>query len=125
VVEHSLTAAQCHSVVQRSRFSVVPLLDPDIASGQVTVIESMRMNRPVIATRSIGTMDYIRDSQTGTLVPPHEPEALAAAMLQLWDDESLRQRFARNAAEFAEESLSDPAAARALGRIISELERER
>jgi len=124
-VEHGLSAAQCHRVVQQSRFSVVPLLDPNIASGQVTVIESMRMNRPVIATRSMGTTDYIRDSETGTLVPPREPEALAAAMLQLWDDASLRQRYARNAAEFAEESLSDPAAARALARIILELERER
>jgi glycosyltransferase involved in cell wall biosynthesis len=124
-VESGLTASECHRVVQRSRFSVVPLLDPGIASGQVTVIESMRMNRPVVATRSIGTSDYIQDGQSGALVVPHDPEGLATAMLQLWDDAALRQRYARKAAEFAETTLSDGAAARALARIMSQLELER
>jgi hypothetical protein len=121
-VESGLTALQCRRLVQQSRFSVVPLLDPNIASGQVTVVEAIRMNKPVIATQNIGTTDYIQNGQSGTLVPPNRPEELAAAMLQLWDDAGLRERYAKNAAEFGEESLSDAAAGRALTRILSELE---
>jgi glycosyltransferase involved in cell wall biosynthesis len=124
-VGHGLAPTQCHRLVQQSRFSVVVVHDPNIASGQVTVIESMRMNTPVIATSSIGTTDYIQQHYSGTLVPPHDPERLAAAMLELWHDAPLRDRYAHNAAEFAENSLSDEAAARALARIISELELER
>lgn len=124
-VEFGLSPTQCHRLVQQSRFSVVPILDPEIASGQVTVIESMRMNRAVIATDSIGTVDYIRSGETGRLVPVADPESLADAMQQLWDDVALRERVARNAARFAEESLSDHAAARALARIMAELEAER
>jgi glycosyltransferase involved in cell wall biosynthesis len=104
---------------------VVPLLDPAIASGQVTVVESMRMNKPVIATQSIGTTDYISHGRSGTLVPPSDAEALATAMLKLWDDAELRRTYTRNAAEFAATSLSDEAAASALARIMVELERER
>lgn len=122
-VESGLGVSECQLLVQQSRFSVVPLLNPEIASGQVTVIESMRMNRAVIATNSIGTRDYIRNGSTGALVPPHDPEALAAAMLDLWDHKAIRMSYARNAAQYAEESLSDEAAARALIRIMDEIER--
>ena len=97
-VETGLSASQCHQLVQRSRFSVVPLLDPNIAAGQVTVVESMRMNRPIIATHSMGTLDYIHNGESGILVPPQDPEALAAAMLQLWEDSELRKQYAKEAA---------------------------
>jgi glycosyltransferase involved in cell wall biosynthesis len=121
-VESGLDYSACHRLVQRSRFSVVPLLDPEIASGQVTVIESMRMNRAVISTESIGTTDYIRTGLSGVLVPPQDPQALAQAMLELWEDQSLRGAYADKARRFAETSLSDAAAAAALTRIMSAVE---
>jgi glycosyltransferase involved in cell wall biosynthesis len=124
-VMHGLTPVECHTLVQRSRFSVVPLADVRVASGQVTVIESMRMDRAVVATKSIGTTDYIDDARTGLLVPPHDPAALAAVMTQLWEDRATRESLAQNAARFAKESLSDEAAAKALIRIIGDVELSR
>jgi glycosyltransferase involved in cell wall biosynthesis len=121
-VESGLSPSQCHELVQKSRLSVVPLLDPNVASGQVTVVESMRMERAVIATKSAGTTDYVRNGTNGVLVPPHDPEALANAMVELWDDDAARRKYARDATIFAEESLSDAAAARALTRIMADLE---
>jgi glycosyltransferase involved in cell wall biosynthesis len=120
-LKSGLEASECHRLVQRSRLSVVPLLDPEIASGQVTVVDSMRMNRPVIATESVGTRDYVQSGSNGVLVPARDPEALAAAMLELWNSPSLREQYATNASSFAERSLSDQAAAGALVRIISHL----
>jgi glycosyltransferase involved in cell wall biosynthesis len=120
-----LSHSACHALVQQSRFSVVPLLDYEIASGQVTVVESMRMGRAVVATENIGTTDYIRSRWDGTIVPPHDPVALASAMQELWDDRALRDRYARNALDFAEDSLSDAAAARALACVIRQVESER
>lgn len=115
-----LTAEQCWRLAQRARFSVVPLADTRAASGQVTVIEAMRMDRPVIATRSAGTADYVEDGRTGLLVPPADPAALGEAMRKLWDDAAERARLAANASAFAEEHLSDEAAAKALARILGE-----
>ncbi len=54
-------------------------------------IESLLMERPVVATRVGGMPESVRDGETGLLVPPSDPEALAAAILHLLDhrDEAL------------------------------------
>ncbi len=116
----NLTAEACWELVQKARFSVVPLADVEAASGQVTVIEAMRMNRAVIATRSMGTLDYVEDGVTGVLVPPMDVETLSAAMERLWYTPAERHKLSTAASEFAEQVLSDTAAGRTLARILKE-----
>jgi glycosyltransferase involved in cell wall biosynthesis len=116
-----LSGADCRVLAQRARFSVVPLANVAAASGQVTVIEAQRMARAVIATRSVGTVDYIEDGVTGILVPPGDAQALAAQMQALWEDQATRARIAQGGAGFADRYLSDEAAGRALGQILEEL----
>nr|WP_232307110.1 glycosyltransferase [Sphingomonas sp. Y57] len=108
----------CLRLAQRARLSIVPLADVAAASGQITVIEAMRMGRPLIVTDAIGSRDYVVDDVTGLLVPPGDPAALAAAMQRLWDDAALRTRLSDAARRFAEDALSDEAAAAALARIL-------
>jgi glycosyltransferase involved in cell wall biosynthesis len=48
-----------------------------------TLLEAMAMERPVVATAVGGNLDLLEDGVTGLLVPPHDPEALAAAILRL------------------------------------------
>ncbi len=116
-----LSPEECRVLAQQARFSIVPLTNAREASGQVTVIEAMRMNRAVIATASTGTADYIEHDRTGLLVPPGNAEILAAAMRRLWDDEVVRVRLATAASAFAQSHLSDEAAGIALGRILQEV----
>ena len=115
-----LSLEECRRIAQRARFSVVPLVQTEAASGQVTLTDAMRMGRPVIATRSAGTVDYIEDGRTGLLVPACDAEALAQAMLRLWKDGAERTRLAAAANAFADDKLSDEAAARSLVRILRE-----
>ena len=61
---------------------VVPLLRPDRTSGQLAVLDAMSVGRAVVATRTQGTEDYVTD-ETGRLVPPGDPEALAAALMEV------------------------------------------
>ncbi len=61
--------------------------------GMVT-IEAMAAGLPVVATRSGGTPDIIRDGETGLLVPPADPVALAGALATLLDDEAHAARLA-------------------------------
>ena len=59
----------------------------------VSLIEAMAAGRPVVATRVGGVPDLIRDRETGLLVPPRDPAALAAAIQELLDDPGLRARL--------------------------------
>ena len=120
-----LTPRECRHLAQRARLSVVPVWNDATASGQVTIVEAMRMGRPVVATRSIGSRDYIDDGVSGLLVEPRDPDGLRSAIDRLWDDGPLRERLGREAASFTERHCSDEAAGAALGRLLDEVEDER
>jgi L-malate glycosyltransferase len=47
------------------------------------ILEAMATERPVVATDVGGTNEVVRHDQTGLLVPPRDPEPLAAAIMQL------------------------------------------
>lgn len=113
-----LSIQQCWELAQRARFSVVPLEDVPTAAGQVTVIEAMRMGRPVIATRGVGTVDYVEDRKTGLLVDPRDIEGMRRSIVGLWEDAALRSRLTAGADAFTESHLSDEAAGAQLGAIL-------
>ncbi len=59
----------------------------------VALIEALAAARPVVATRVGGTPDLLGEGARGLLVPPGEPEALAAAILEtLRGPEGARRR---------------------------------
>ena len=116
-----LSATECHRLAQRARINVVPIANDQTASGQVTVIEAMTLARPLIATRCIGTEDYIKDGETGILVAPRDPQALSAAMNRLWDDDSLRLRLGARGRQYARGHFSDEAVGGHLTRILDVL----
>lgn len=57
------------------------------------VLEAMASSCPVIATRAGGNAEAVRDGDTGLLVPPGDPAALAGAILILANDSVLRGRM--------------------------------
>jgi glycosyltransferase involved in cell wall biosynthesis len=60
-----------------------------------SIREAMACERPVIATRLEGMPELVRDGETGLLVPPRDPDALAAAIGRLIADPTLSQEMAR------------------------------
>jgi glycosyltransferase involved in cell wall biosynthesis len=63
-------------------------------SFAIVNIEAIACGAPVITTRLDAVEDYITDGETGILVPPNDPEALAGALKQLLDDDALREQLA-------------------------------
>lgn len=52
----------------------------------IVPLEAMALRKPVVATTVGGTPELVLDGRTGLLVPPADPERLAAAIRELLDD---------------------------------------
>ncbi len=59
----------------------------------VVLLEAMSYGVPVIGSRIGGIPDIVIDGETGLLVPPGDPAALATALQRLAQDEDLRARL--------------------------------
>lgn len=77
--------------IAASDLVVHPSLEEGLGS---TLLDVMERGRPIIASRTGGIPDIIVDEDNGLLVPPGDPEALAAAIRRLHDDRALAGRFA-------------------------------
>ena len=64
------------------------------AQGMV-ILEAMALSRPVVASNVGGIPEMIEDGVTGLLVPPHDAEALAAAIVRLLKNHSLADMIGR------------------------------
>ncbi len=71
----------------------VLVLPSDAEGFGLVLIEAMAAGVPVIGTNVAGIRDVILPNQTGLLVPPRSPAALAGAIAQVISDSSLRQRL--------------------------------
>jgi len=70
------------------------------------VLEAMAMGLPIVATRISGNEDVVADGDNGLLVPPGDPEALAAAIRRLVADPALAVRMGRRSREIVESRFS-------------------
>ena len=67
----------------------------------LTVIEANACGTPVVASRSPGLTESVRDGETGTLTPHGDAAALAAAVVRLLGDRALRLRMSEAALAWA------------------------
>jgi glycosyltransferase involved in cell wall biosynthesis len=75
--------AACDVFVLPSRYEGLPL----------SVLEAMAAARPVVATAIEGTDEIVRHGETGLLVPPAAPSALAEAIRAVLADRALATRM--------------------------------
>jgi glycosyltransferase involved in cell wall biosynthesis len=87
--------------------------------GQV-LLEAGASGLPVVAAEAGGAGELVVRERTGVLVPPEEPQPLAAALLRLLAEPDLRARLARGGREAAL-ARTWPAAIDELGRTYRRL----
>lgn len=74
---------------------------PSVQEGfGVGLIEALLCKKPVIGTNSGGIPDIIKDGETGLLVPPKDPVALAEAIKLLLRNKRLARRLAKNGYQY-------------------------
>lgn len=80
----------------------VPAASGDQDGLPVALLEAMAVGRPAVGSRLSGIDDAIVDGETGLLVPPGDPAALAAALEKLLTDSGLRSALGVAASRRAE-----------------------
>lgn len=115
VKELGLTSHVHFAGFQPSVFSYLAAMDiyvhPALMEGfGIAVLEAMSMGKPVVATTTGGLPEIVRDGETGLLVPPGDPDALAKTLSILLPDPARRKMLgeagrARVAAHFTVEAM--------------------
>jgi glycosyltransferase involved in cell wall biosynthesis len=80
----------------------LPTIDREVVDGRTitnsegfsrTILEAMLHERPVVASAVVGIPEQVVDGETGLLVPPSDPDALARALDALAADPARRRRL--------------------------------
>lgn len=66
-------------------------------SSPLVILESMAFGNAIVSTNVFGIPEQVRNNQEALLVEPDAPDQVAASVIQLVQDEKLRNRLARNA----------------------------
>src|SRR5581483_10677278 len=84
-------AAVLEMVAAADIFALASVIDAQGASDvfPTVIIEAMAAGRPVVSTRLAGIPEAVVDGETGLLVPPGDPAALATALERLIRDAEL------------------------------------
>jgi glycosyltransferase involved in cell wall biosynthesis len=110
----------------RNASALIPLFDVVAVPSHVeplgnATLEAMAAGRPVVGARVGGIPEMVVEGETGLLVPPKAPAALADALGRLIADPALRARFGSAGAERARSAFSLEAHVARLERIYSSL----
>lgn len=93
----------------------------DVEGLPVSILEALALKRPVVATAVGGVPSVIRDGETGLLVPPRDPEALAAALARLLDNPGYASDLGSKGADLVRGHYSLEAMVRATEAVYEEV----
>jgi glycosyltransferase involved in cell wall biosynthesis len=105
VVEGRVDEARKAALFVRARFLVFPSICYE--NGPYAVLESLAAGVPVIAARTGGVPELLKEKETGRLVAPRDPEALAAAMRESDADNASWAAWSEKCRQSAANGLSE------------------
>ena len=101
-----LSDSEVRDAYRAAAVVVVPVKDVPQPSGQSVTLQASACGRPVVLTRTRGLWDPdgLRDGDNVLLVPPGDPDALAAAVRRVLDDPFAGEALGRAARATVEAS---------------------
>lgn len=93
---------QIYEFIAEHHVMVMPSILESESFG-VAVLEAAACGRPTVASRVGGVSEVIRDGETGLLVTPKDPQALADGILKLVESRDLREEMGKKARRLVEE----------------------
>lgn len=99
---------------------ILALASLNEAVGRV-LLEAGIAGKPVVATAVGGIPEIVRDGETGILVPPKDPEGIAAAVIGLLKDKEKRLRMGSAAKDWIRSNFNEEEMVKEIGNIYKEL----
>jgi len=95
-------------------------MSSDYEGLPMAALEAGQLGRPMVTTDAGGTAEALIPGETGLVVEPNDPAALAAALLELLNDRERTERFGQAAQRFIGHSFSLSGCAEAYDRLYAE-----
>jgi len=86
----------------------------------LSILEAMALSTPVVASAVGGIPEMVEHGRTGLLVPPHDPEALAASIIRLLTDHPYADTLGRAGRDLVHERFCVELMVRAVESIYDE-----
>ena len=86
-----------------------------------SLLDAMASRLPIVATRVGGIPEVVVHGESGFLVPPRNPKSLANAILKLFNDRELSDRFGQKGYEIVYKKFSAEAMARKIIDVYEKL----
>ena len=115
--------SELRAAYARAGCVVIPQRRPDYpygseGGGLTALLEAMAMARPIVATDRPILHEYVEDGETAVLVPPEDPEALAAAIARVLAERAPSASLGAAARARVEAGLTTRHFARAIAPIL-------
>lgn len=104
-------------MLSKSYLVVIPLKDENISAGQLVILQSMQLGKPVICTNSNTVIDYIENGINGFIIKKDEKELLEL-IEKLYNNEKLYNEISLKQKEIFKEKYSTRALAKNVGKYI-------
>lgn len=116
---------EIRAAYSRCRFVVIPMnrSTSHWSAGCTSVLQPQAMGKPVIATGLPGLAEYLEEGETGLLVDGGDPEALAQAIADLWNDPERVSAMGARARAWVVKHHSLDTAVHAIADVMNEVER--
>lgn len=92
-----LTYKELRALYDGATIVVVPLKLADYPGGITAVFEAMAMGKPLIASRTGTTSDFILNGEDGILITPECSTELSKAIFTIWNNKELAKKLGNNA----------------------------
>ena len=115
-----LTDCHGNEMIKRMAHShcvVIPLKDIYVSSGQLVILQSMALGKPVICTDADGIRDYT--STDTTIMIPNDVDKWKKALNLLYNDEQLYNKLSDSSYDFYEKNFTDIVMYRNIANIIN------
>lgn len=91
----------CDRLVSNCLFTCFTFDGTEPSCGQISIVTSFMLSKPVICSRWIGVMDYVEDGKNGLLAEIFNVEELRGKIRELYNNTELRNQLSEGATQWA------------------------